>query len=160
MPGHGTVPPCQWCHLPSPASHGARRRLGDTGLLMNESAGTESSLQHVGSLIFVVARGISLPDQGLNPGPHVRSAESSPLGHHGNLLGTLLILCHMTQSCLDKSILRSGLAYTVPRLERGGLGFGYRCAGAAVPQIWAILGSGVGGAPLAQVWALGPRRPL
>lgn len=106
-----------------------------------------------GSLIFVAACGISLPDQGLNPGPHVRSAESSPLGHHGNLMGTLLILCHMTQSRLDKSILRSGLASTVPRLERRGLGSGYRRTGAAVPQIWAILGSGVGGAPLARVWA-------
>ena len=59
----------------------------------------------------------------------MRSGESSPRNHQGNFRGTLLILCHMTQSDLDASALRSGLASTVPRTGRGGWGPGIDAPG-------------------------------
>lgn len=55
------------------------------------------------------------PDQGLNPGPRMRSASLCHWTAMGNFRGTLLILCHMTQSRLDKSILKVRPGFCCPQ---------------------------------------------
>ena len=74
----------------------------------------------------------------------MRSGESSPLDHQGNFRGTLLILCHTTQSHLDASALRSGLASTVPMIGRGGWGPGIDAPG-QLPSSLGYFGLGGGG---------------